>query len=306
VTRAYRLLVLGEAGTPVRELYVSRVALWAGAIGVLLGCTVVGGAGYALVSCRSSSLHRVAVARPTLQRSQVLKVDLTATRSPQSPELPKGPCGPNMILVEGNFCPVVFHHCQSHTDPEGNALHGQRCAEYKRPARCLSPQRQPLRYCIDRDEFVVAGETLPQNRQTFADARNACANLGKRLCSNVEWTFACEGESMNPYPYGFVRDSSACNADRDGLVTPEGELKDLRAPPGAFPRCQSTFGVRDLCGNVEEYAVEGSNGQPVRKGGYWQHGANHCRLAQPHADATYLGVEIGFRCCADAAPSTTG
>jgi sulfatase modifying factor 1 len=110
---------------------------------------------------------------------------------------------------------------------------------------------------------------------------------------------------MNPYPYGFVRDSAACNADRDGLVSPQGELNDLRAVPGAFSRCQSAFGVRDLAGNLEEYAMESSTGQPVRKGGYWQPGANNCRLVHPHAEPSYHSIEVGFRCCSDALPGVS-
>ena len=145
-----------------------------------------------------------------------------------------------------------------------------------------------------------------QTRTTFADARTACQSAGKRLCSDVEWTFACEGEAISPYPYGFVRDSTACNADRDNLVTPEGDLKDLRAAPGTFPRCKSSFGVRDLTGNVEEYVVSGTTGKPARRGGYWQPGANHCRYSPPHPDASYQGLEVGFRCCEDVADGQAG
>jgi sulfatase modifying factor 1 len=213
----------------------------------------------------------------------------------QPPETPKaGPCGPNMILVEGDYCPAIHQRCLRHTDPDGSALHGQRCAEYKHPVTCLSPQRQRLRYCIDRDEYVAKGETLPQSQQTFADAQKTCESAGKRLCSSVEWTFACEGEKMNPYPYGFVRDSAACNADRDGLVSPKGELNDLRAAPGTFSRCQSAFGVRDLTGNLEEFAIDSGTG------GYWQPGPNHCRLSVPHSEEAYRSIEVGSRCCADA------
>ena len=107
---------------------------------------------------------------------------------------------------------------------------------------------------------------------------------------------------MRPYPYGFVRSSSTCNADQHDLVGPDGELRDRRVEPGSFPRCRSTFGVRDLTGNVEEYVVaDRSPDRPVRKGGYWQPGPNHCRASQPQPDPEYRSVELGFRCCADAA-----
>lgn len=187
-------------------------------------------------------------------------------------------------------------------DPEGSALRGLRCAEYEEPARCLSPQRKPLRFCIDRDEFVAGHEKLPTNLTTFDEARQACARVGKRLCSESEWVFACEGEQMRPYSYGFRRDSSACNADRRGLVSSDGELLDLRVAPGFSPRCVSAAGVRDLTGNLEEYVtVDGSSPErAARKGAYWQPGANHCRASQPLRDPSYRGVELGFRCCAEA------
>jgi formylglycine-generating enzyme required for sulfatase activity len=207
-----------------------------------------------------------------------------------------------MALVEGGYCPRPFHRCQRWTDPEGSALHGVRCAQYEEPARCLSPQRKHVRYCIDRDEFLAPGEELPQSLRTAAEARAACTQANKRLCTESEWTFACEGEAIRPYPYGFRRDSAACNADLGNLVTSAGELSDLRAKPGSFPRCVSPAGVRDLSGNLEEYVS--SDGSPevfVRKGAYWQPGANHCRASQPHPDRAYRGVEVGFRCCSDVA-----
>jgi len=67
--------------------------------------------------------------------------------------------------------------------------------------------------------------------------------------------FACEGEEMRPYPYGFSRDSSACNADQTDLINAAGRLKDLRAPGGSFARCVSPFGVFDLAGNLEEFVA---------------------------------------------------
>ena len=297
----YRLLIIHEPGGSVRELTVPRITLWVAGLGLLSGITAAPLAFWTMAGERPASvcpqLHTVLLPQPEKLGSQVRP----PPASPPTPA-PRGPCPVNMILVEGDYCPKVFHRCLEYMDPEGSALHRVRCAAYKQPAHCLSPQRKRVRYCIDRDEYVAPGETLPQNGRTFAEARQTCSSVGKRLCTVSEWTFACEGEAMRPYPYGFTRDSSTCNADQDNLVAPDGKLRDQRARPGSFPRCSSSFGVRDLTGNLEEYVIsDGTTDRSVRKGAYWQPGANHCRASQPQPEATYRSVEVGFRCCADAA-----
>lgn len=208
-------------------------------------------------------------------------------------------CPADMVLVEGDYCPEVEHHCKRYLDPPGRYQHF-RCAEYG-PSTCTSKRRVRMRYCIDRDEYAAEGTPLPANHQSFTHAARTCEALGKRVCWESEWNFACEGEQMRPYPYGFERDASACNADRTDILGPSGKLRDLRAPAGAHPRCASPFGVRDLTGNLEEFvAIDGTRPvRPAMKGAYWQPGRNHCRAAQTAHDSFYHGTETGFRCCAD-------
>jgi hypothetical protein len=209
-------------------------------------------------------------------------------------------CPEGMVLVEGDYCPNVQHTCKRFLDPKGRYEHF-RCAEYAEP-KCLSKKRETKRYCIDRDEYSEPGENLPANYKSFTHAEKACKGLGKRVCTESEWNFACEGEEMRPYPYGMKRDPSACNADRTDIVSPGGELRDLRAPSGAFPRCESPFGVRDLSGNLEEFvALDGPGpARPAMKGAYWQPSRNFCRAKQTAHDRYYNGTETGFRCCANA------
>ena len=209
-------------------------------------------------------------------------------------------CPTNMVLVEGDYCPEVQLNCKRYLDPKGRYEHF-RCAEYA-PSKCLSKQRRHLRFCIDRTEFTEAGETLPANHRSFTHGEQTCAEQGKRLCRESEWNFACEGEEMRPYPYGFARDSSACNADRTDVLSSAGKLRDLRAPAGSFARCQSPFGVMDMAGNLEEFvAIDGKGPpRPAMKGAYWQPSRNFCRAAQTAHDRYYNGTETGFRCCSDA------
>jgi len=209
-------------------------------------------------------------------------------------------CPNGMLLVEGDYCPNVQLNCKRYLDAPGR-YEKFRCAEYG-PSTCLSKQKKHMKFCIDPHEYVPPGSPLPENFKSFTHAEKTCQSLGKRVCRESEWNFACEGEDMRPYPYGFKRDAGACNADRRDLFGTSGKLRDLRAPPGAYPRCASPFGVLDMAGNLEEFvAIDGKGpARPAMKGAYWQPGRNHCRAAQTAHDRYYNGTETGFRCCADA------
>ncbi len=210
-------------------------------------------------------------------------------------------CPAEMVLVEGLYCPEVRHDCKRWLEAEGRYAY-YRCAEYTK-ATCLG-ERVSKRFCIDRDEYAPPGERVPASVQSWTDAAATCGQLGKRVCLESEWQFACEGEEMRPYPYGWSRDASACNADRLDIYTPGQALRDLRAGPDDNPRCVSPFGVHHLSGNLEEWTtIDGSERgtpRPAMKGAYWQPSRNNCRANQTAHDRFYKGVETGFRCCADA------
>lgn len=241
----------------------------------------------------------VAVDGP-VNRPAATETLVSLTSAPRAPEPPAAVCGEGMALVEGNYCPDVRLNCKKYLDPQGRYEYF-RCAEYG-PTTCLSKQRKAMRFCIDKREYTAAGETLPANHHSWRDGDRTCKKLGKRMCLESEWNFACEGENMQPYPYGFTRDATACNADRDDVVSPAGTLRDLRAPSGSYERCVSPFGVADLAGNLEEFVtIDGSTpARPAMKGSYWQPGRNFCRAAQTAHDMYYNGTETGFRCCSDA------
>jgi len=233
---------------------------------------------------------------PTLAALVPATVNLVERATPAEPKS----CPDGMVLVEGNYCPEVEQRCLKYMDPPGR-FEFFRCAEYAEPARCLAP-RKKMHFCMDRSEYVKPGERLPANDQSWTDGDRTCRSLGKRMCMESEYNFACEGEEMRPYPYGFKRDASACNADHTDVVTPEGKLRDMRVTADEYPRCESPFGIKHLAGNLEEFvSIDGSNPvRPAMKGAYWQPSRNFCRAAQTAHDAFYHGTETGFRCCKDA------
>ena len=213
-----------------------------------------------------------------------------------------GACPPDMVLADGEYCPVVEQVCLRWMDT--GQYHDFRCAEYKHPAKCTAP-REKKRFCIDREEWVKPGDPLPIAEQSWTSAGEICASRAARLCLESEWQFACEGPDMHPYPYGdgFARDAKACNIDRTDLGMPGEGLKDLRAPIAEYPHCLSPFGVHDMSGNVEEWTTLDKGVAPQRssmKGAWWLPGKNTCRAATTGHGEVYRGKQVGVRCCKDA------
>ncbi len=214
-------------------------------------------------------------------------------------------CPSGMVLVEGEFCPDVEEKCLEWLDPPESRYHQFRCARYA-PSVCTSKARVHMRYCIDATERAEANanEALPRHFMSWTSSKTLCESDGGRLCKESEWVFACEGEEMRPYPYGWERDSTACNVDRTEDIGRPGRLVDHRAPVGSNPKCASPFGVQDLAGNVEEW-VQADHGKKmgwkeVLKGSWWIPSRHGCRQFQVGHNDVYNGAETGTRCCKDA------
>lgn len=238
---------------------------------------------------------------PGLPPSTVAAIPLGPAAVIAEAEPASDACPAGMVRVAGDYCPDVEQRCLRWLDPPGK-YHEFRCAEYA-PAPICRADRRPMRFCIDRDEQRLAGvaeDPRPSHDVSYAEAKRTCEARGARLCTQSEWQFACEGEEMRPYPYGFVRDASTCNIDHFELGRPGAGLKDLRTATGANPRCTSPFGVRDLAGNLEEWVTRdpGSGGKAtLLKGSWWLPGKSTCRATNAGHDEVYHGPETGFRCC---------
>lgn len=218
---------------------------------------------------------------------------------PGPPPQPPAQCPREMVFVSGEYCTEVRQDCATWEDPPSTPL--ARCAEYS-PSRCVG-ERVPKRFCIDRDEYVPPGQALPLGDVSWSQARAICQGIGKRLCRETEWEFACEGENMFAYPTGPARDASVCNFDRGDLVDAKTrKLRDQREPPGALDRCLSPFGVRSMSGNVDEWVWRDRTPGPWRsalKGGWWMPGRDRCRPATTAHGENFRQLQTGLRCCAD-------
>jgi sulfatase modifying factor 1 len=245
----------------------------------------------------------------------------------RSPALKPEGCPEGMLRVEGDYCPGVVQECIEH-HPEYEAKKddpnvSERCLRFREPSRCVSKQRRKLSFCIDRYEYPNRVGELPHVLTPWREARVLCERQGKRLCTEDEFNFACEGPQMLPHVYGFIRDKTRCNIDKP-YVQPDhsrqmltyGEcLKtdwcaaevrrlDQRHKIGSTDSCASWAGVIDMNGNVNEWVELPGEKPPNRsglKGGWWGPVRNRCRPTVTfHKEGDY-GYEAGFRCCKDSA-----
>ncbi len=276
-----------------------------GAAGLLAACAarrpaLIANAAVEPVSVTPSPAAPVAWAEPPRAVSTASSERATDVSTASAEPAVEPVCPSGMVLVEGDYCTRVREDCVTWADPPGRPF--ARCAKFA-PSVCQG-LRVHKRFCMDQDEYVRAGESLPLGNVSWTEARALCGEGGKRLCAETEWEFACEGEQMLPYPTGYERDPKACNFDKGNLVDPAtGRLRDQRAPPAQLGHCTSPFGARSMSGNVDEWVLrDRTNGawRSALKGGWWMPARDRCRPATTSHDEHFQGLQTGMRCCADA------
>lgn len=230
---------------------------------------------------------------------------LLATAMPSS-------CSEDMVEIVGDYCSEVEQVCISLDISVHNANGFVKCDEYKSPSKCLSTKRIPMHFCMDSYEWPNKKGTIPEVMVSWNQMAANCKAQGKRICKDVEWTQACEGPEMLPYPYGYKRSSAACNIDHaqipgfdpgKDVMTPVLVSKlDQRVASGAMPDCVSYYGVHDMTGNVDEATIN-SSGKPFKnslKGGAWLWGHRaRCRPATIAHNEEFVYYAEGGRCCKD-------
>lgn len=215
-------------------------------------------------------------------------------------------CPLDMVEVEGDFCPNVEQTCLKVDKSIQNVNGYPKCDEFA-PTKCLSKERIHMHFCIDRYEWPNQKGVNPTVMVTWNDMKRECGKLGKRICQDREWSQACEGPEMLPYPYGLIRDSNACNIDHPQKPNADITRMDKAnveylwqgQPSGSMPRCVSAYGVYDMTGNVDE-SVTHSDGpyKSAEMGGHWVKGArNRCRPKTTVHGEDFAFYEIGGRCC---------
>ncbi len=245
----------------------------------------------------------------------------------------RGDCGPGMVEVKGNmkadppkhvmFDPKSAEEMQKTTCTEWiQKEYPERCARFDRDAwlaKSKDMATKPMHFCMDRFEYPNRKGAYPVIFINFNESKAMCEEQGKRLCTEEEWTFACEGEEATPYPYGYERAPDKCPIDRKWRAFNEKPLSKRDTfeammeldrlwqgeASGASPGCRSPFGVYDMSGNVDEWTHsvrEYEKNQSILKGGYWGPVRTRCRPATRSHDENHIFYQQGFRCCSDAPP----
>jgi sulfatase modifying factor 1 len=239
---------------------------------------------------------------------------------PQAPAPSAGPanaaaCPEGMKIVDGEYCTDVDQQCLRSWYDESNKK--VVCEDFKPPAKCVG-ERVHKRFCIDEYAWPNVKGERPEVMNNFYQAEVKCAAVGKRLCTESEWTLACEGPEMKPFPYGFKRDPGKCNGDRQ-WDSPNMVKVAQRDPDelarlwqgvrnGAQPQCISDFGIADLAGNTDDVVASETYSSDFRgkfdsvhTGGPWYKGVrNQCRPKIYTHDEGFYYYFLGFRCCSAA------
>ena len=164
---------------------------------------------------------------------------------------------------------------------------------------------------------VAVRGAVPQGYISGDEASIACANAGKRLCTDTEWLRSCQGPSGTTYPYGDTDDPGVCNDHRDEHPAVEyygttdswiyselgnaclDQLPLTVDPSGSLSGCVTAEGAYDMMGNLHEWTAD-PNG--TFRGGYFMDTSMNgpgCLYATTAHDTAYWDYSTGFRCCAD-------
>jgi len=226
----------------------------------------------------------------------------SAFSTPHKPVISKNnTCPDDMKYISGMFCTEVQQNCIKYLDPPSSKF--ARCQEFA-PTVCTG-KKVHMDFCIDTEEHHPPDSVMPSTDVSWNQGAQECAQEGKRLCKENEWTLACEGSEMYAYSTGYVRPSDKCNIDKLHILNSRGEFFNQSNPITANPLCLSPFGVHDMIGNTDEFVIlekpyfskSGVRMMSGLKGGHWMPARNRCRPVTVGHDEAFHEVQTNMRCC---------
>ncbi len=145
------------------------------------------------------------------------------------------------------------------------------------------------------DVFPYPNEegAIPHTSVSREGAAALCAEIGKRLCTELEWERACKGPKNTTYEYGNRYRPEICGTG----------AKPALLPSGLRFSCASEFGVHDMHGGVWEWTSSDWGRDSKRelataRGGNAPAGelAGRCANGMGRSPDEVSGI-AGFRCC---------
>ena len=209
-------------------------------------------------------------------------------------------CPPGMVRV-ATFCIDRFEASLAEVRADGS----------------LAPWSPYFEPASVRVRALSLRDAVPQGYIRGTQAAAACAEAGKRLCTDTEWLRACQGPSATTYPYGASREPGVCNDARARHPAVEyfgtsadwiwsmldhpclNQLPDGLARTGDHLGCESAEGVFDLMGNLHEWTSDPAG---TFRGGFYVDTVRNgpgCLYRTTAHDVGHRDYSTGFRCCAD-------
>lgn len=148
---------------------------------------------------------------------------------------------------------------------------------------------------------------VPAGGVSWSQAKAACEDAGKRLCSAREWRLACRGTRDSTFPYGDEYAPKTCNgsdAARGGVTEAGSLIRPVAGQHGPLAGgCVSEHGVYDLSGNLWEWNsdrfLQGTR-RGLAGGSFRSNRAGlRCVTEDRHELPEKANETYGIRCCAD-------
>lgn len=212
-----------------------------------------------------------------------------------------GGCPAGMLAVGGAFCVDRYEASLEEIAADGSV-------------RSWSPYFNPAGHRVRARSI---GGAVPQAYIDANSAAAACAEAGKRLCTDTEWLRACRGSMGTTYPYGDTRMDGVCNDARATHPAVEyfgtsaswiwsmlgnpciDQLPDSLSPTGTHAGCVTEDGAFDMMGNLHEWTSDPAG---TFRGGYYVDTVRNgegCLYRTTAHDRSHWDYSTGFRCCAD-------
>ncbi len=182
--------------------------------------------------------------------------------------------------------------------------------------KIVDPAHREGRFYIDTYEFPNKAGVKPTSYTNLHEAAEACAGVGRRLCTAAEWRRACLGpEGLNRFAYGPSHERGRCHNEA-GLPSGHSSMMDPQAliiASGGAPGCATPEGVYDMVGNLEEWVLDDWRGiEGMLEGGAWYTFAAYADCTGRYSREPDYRLtpdrrvySAGFRCCLSDSPPTT-